>query len=103
MSLQRSLTLPTYVWLTVAACSPSSPPAPPPSANSAALGQARSARTVTLITGDRVTLGPPGDVRVHVQPGRGRDRVGFLTQRVGEQTLVIPRDVAELVVSERLD
>lgn len=55
---------------------------------------------VTLLTGDRVTIGPTGDVQI--TPGAGR-KVQF-EQRTGkDQLFVIPSDVARDVASGRLD
>jgi hypothetical protein len=61
-------------------------------------------RTVTLITGDRVTLtGAPGAPSVHVEPGPGRAQIGFITMRSGDEVTVIPRDVAPLVAGGGID
>jgi hypothetical protein len=59
---------------------------------------------VTLITGDRVlyAMGPGGPT-VHVEPGPGRNRVGFATVRHRDHLLVIPNDVTRLVVTRQLD
>ncbi|MDP9791932.1 subtilisin family serine protease [Catenuloplanes nepalensis] len=65
----------------------------------ATAGQA--AQTVTLITGDRVTV-RPGD-RVEVTRGAGREHVRFVTSRVGGHTSVIPSDAASLLGAGRLD
>ncbi|MFI5692760.1 S8 family serine peptidase [Kribbella sp. NPDC051586] len=55
---------------------------------------------VTLLTGDRVTIGAGGDVRI--TPGAGR-KVQF-EQRLGkDQLFVIPSDVAHDVASGKLD
>jgi len=63
-----------------------------------------AARSVTLITGDRVTLGSgPDAAAVRVEPGPGRATVGFLTVRHGDDVLVIPKDVAPLIAADRLD
>jgi subtilisin family serine protease len=60
--------------------------------------------TVTLITGDRVTLtqsdGHPK--LVGIEPGEGREGVGFLQEIVNDRLFVIPTDVAGLV-PDRLD
>jgi subtilisin family serine protease len=60
--------------------------------------------TVTLITGDRVTLTQQdGHPRVvGIDPGEGREGVGFLQQTQGGRLFVIPTDVADLV-PDRLD
>ncbi|MEU4383645.1 S8 family serine peptidase [Promicromonospora sp. NPDC023805] len=68
-----------------------------------AAAQGRPA-TVTLLTGDVVTVltAPDGSVTATVQPGAGRAHMAFFQQREGEHLYVIPRDVAQLVPS-RLD
>ena len=60
--------------------------------------------TVTLITGDRVTLAVrDGHVRAEVQAGPGRDRVAFSIQERGGDIVVVPDDVAALIGADRLD
>lgn len=56
--------------------------------------------SVTLITGDRVTLRGKA---VSVEHGPGRDKVRFLTQTMGEQRYVIPSDALPLLRDGRLD
>ncbi|MER5806332.1 S8 family serine peptidase [Streptomyces mirabilis] len=70
----------------------------------------RTARTVTLITGDRVTLRPrPGDKAPapSVLPGKGREDMGFRlvrTLRAGTQHIsVIPADAERLLSTGTLD
>ena len=81
------------------ASGPASPPAVPTSATS---GDTTS--TVTLITGDRVTLtqSADGPRNVAVERGPGREGVGFLQQKQNGRLFVIPTDVADLV-PDRLD
>jgi hypothetical protein len=65
---------------------------------------AHTARTITLITGDRVTLtGAPGSISVHVEHGPGRAQIGFTTLRSGDDVTVIPGDVAQMVAGGRID
>jgi len=65
---------------------------------------AGDANTVTLITGDRVTLTPTSSApSVHIEPGPGRTQVGFVTLRRGDEITVIPKDVAALVGANRID
>ncbi|TMQ93567.1 peptidase S8 [Actinomadura soli] len=68
----------------------------------AAPGRAAGAapRTVTLITGDRVTVMGQG---VSVEPAKGRTGVPFLNQRVGGEQHVVPADALPLLRSGRLD
>ncbi|SOD63406.1 Serine protease, subtilisin family [Streptomyces zhaozhouensis] len=62
-------------------------------------------REITLITGDRVRLGPGGEVRA-VLPGSGREGVAFEVSETDDATLVIPSDargpLAEGLVDLRL-
>lgn len=58
-------------------------------------------RTVTLLTGDRVTV-TAGD-KASIAPGPGRADVGFLTRRVGDRVTVIPTDALILLRTGRLD
>ncbi|MFF4415637.1 S8 family serine peptidase [Streptosporangium sp. NPDC001559] len=59
--------------------------------------------TITLITGDRVTLTPSG---YRVRPGKGREKVAFVGQRHRGHLFVFPSDAHPLVerglVDERL-
>ncbi|MEU4363518.1 S8 family serine peptidase [Promicromonospora sp. NPDC023987] len=70
---------------------------------STAAAQGRPA-TVTLLTGDVVTVrtATDGSVTATVRSGAGREHMAFFQQREGEHLYVIPRDVARLVPS-RLD
>jgi hypothetical protein len=59
--------------------------------------------TVTLLTGDRVTL-PSADASAGtVRPGPGRDHVRFLTNRVRGDLYVVPSDAQRLVGAGKLD
>ncbi|MEV5963282.1 S8 family serine peptidase [Kribbella sp. NPDC051952] len=78
-----------------AAPSAAKPPAAKPSA-------AKDVR-VTLITGDRVVL-PGGDpTKATVEPGAGREKVGFNTYRTKDHAYVIPADVTKAVGDGQLD
>ena len=66
-----------------------------------ASGAADAARTVTLITGDRVTVLPGGGIRV--QRGEGRDHVAMMTGTVDGHLRVIPSDALPLLAAGRLD
>lgn len=60
--------------------------------------------TITLITGDRVTLQPgPGAPVPLIVPGPGRQHVVFSTREHDGEVTVIPRDVAALIASGQLD
>ncbi|MBT8224172.1 MAG: peptidase S8, partial [Dactylosporangium sp.] len=67
-----------------------------------AAGAKATTRTVTLLTGDRVTI-ESGSNRVSIVPGAGRAHVTFTTQRVPGQVRVIPSDAATLLGAGRLD
>src|SRR5262249_59657950 len=58
-------------------------------------------RTVTLITGDRVTVADDG--RMSISAAKGRDGVRFMTTRVGGHLRVIPSDALALLRADRLD
>jgi subtilisin family serine protease len=70
-----------------------------------AAGPARSApvRTVTLITGDRLTVTDTKPERVAVRPGPGRAGIRFLTRNVHGHLQVLPSDALPLVNAGRLD
>ena len=66
-------------------------------------------QTVTLITGDKVRVlpNPRGASPVVIEPGPGRDRIGFLREtttgtKPGDIT-VVPSDALALVASGKLD
>ncbi|MEV4573362.1 S8 family serine peptidase [Nonomuraea jabiensis] len=56
--------------------------------------------TMTLITGDRVTVDEGG---ARVSPGPGRDAITFATQRIGGRLRVVPSDAFALIRAGRLD
>lgn len=58
--------------------------------------------TVTLLTGDRVTVGPDGTI-VRIQRGTGRADVSFTSSQDPTGTYVIPSDAIDLVADGRLD
>ncbi|WP_232521206.1 S8 family serine peptidase [Micromonospora phaseoli] len=57
--------------------------------------------TVTLITGDRVTVTTAG--AASVRPAEGRSGVRFLTQRMGDHLWVVPQDALPLIRDGRVD
>jgi subtilisin family serine protease len=88
------------------------------SASGSSLAQSPAAspapmRSVTLITGDRVTISGQGGLgkggqAVSVQRGPGRERVRVVTQNValsgqGSHLYVIPEDAAPLIASGKVD
>ncbi|MDR7278189.1 S8 family serine peptidase [Catenuloplanes atrovinosus] len=60
-----------------------------------------NARSVTLITGDRVTVHP--GTRLEVRRGPGREHIRFTTTRHDGRVSVIPSDAAPLLGSGRVD
>ena len=60
------------------------------------------ANSVTLVTGDRVLLGPGGDLR-QVEPGPGRAGMTFMTSVEGGRLTVLPRDANVIVAGGRVD
>ncbi|MFI9568144.1 hypothetical protein [Streptomyces rishiriensis] len=64
-----------------------------------ALGKAR---TVTLVTGDRVTLDATGQV-TGVRPGKGREGTAFRIARSADRTYVVPRDAERLLANGTAD
>ncbi|MBM7490732.1 subtilisin family serine protease [Micromonospora luteifusca] len=79
-----------------------SPPtnAAPDAAPRTAIGAATT-KTVTLLTGDRITVTASGTAAVH--PGPGRTHLRFLTTRDRGQLTVLPQDALPLVRSGRVD
>jgi subtilisin family serine protease len=66
---------------------------------------ATSTQTVTLITGDTVSLstGPDGKHAVDVQRGKGREAATFLSSEKDGEVSVLPSDAIPLVNAGRLD
>ncbi|MFM9694328.1 S8 family peptidase [Streptomyces europaeiscabiei] len=82
----------------------SSTPAPAAGARSASSLAALQGQRFTLVTGDVVTVGTEkGEPRVDVEPGRGRETIGFVQRGSGAGLSVIPMDVAPLVATGRVD
>ncbi|MGW2094222.1 S8 family serine peptidase [Promicromonospora sukumoe] len=93
-------------WATAAV--PQDTPAPQDvQGRPAVTGQQGRTATVTLLTGDVVTVqttadGSPDPTTATVEPGPGREHMAFFQRREGDHLYVIPRDVARLVPG-RLD
>ncbi|WP_371661902.1 S8 family serine peptidase [Streptomyces sp. NBC_00280] len=64
--------------------------------------KAEPAKTVTLITGDRVVVGPDGQV-VRLVRGKDREGMGFSVRRTAGHTYVVPQDALRLVADGVLD
>ncbi|HET9627058.1 MAG TPA: S8 family peptidase, partial [Kofleriaceae bacterium] len=66
--------------------------------------RARATGTITLLTGDRVTVRLEGDqLFPSVVAGPGRGHVGFDVRRSADQITVLPSDVVPLITAGRLD
>ncbi len=61
-----------------------------------------TSRTVTLITGDRVTVGAAGKV-TRVTPAKGREGTTFRIQQAQGHTYVVPQDASALIASGKAD
>ncbi|MFD0783240.1 S8 family serine peptidase, partial [Micromonospora azadirachtae] len=61
-------------------------------------------RTITLVTGDTVHVSNVnGQTAVDVVPGKGRERIPFITHSAGEDVRVIPADAVNLLNRGKLD
>ncbi|PZG20999.1 peptidase S8 [Nonomuraea aridisoli] len=62
-------------------------------------------KTITLITGDKVTLRPlpSRQTQLDVQPGAGRDGIHFVHRRGEDGLSVVPADAMPLLAEGRLD
>ncbi|MFG2936565.1 S8 family serine peptidase [Streptomyces sp. NPDC048282] len=58
--------------------------------------------TLTLITGDQVTVDAKGEL-IGVRRAAGRENVPFQTRTVGGHTLVVPADAAAMIAAGKLD
>ncbi|WP_433413664.1 S8 family serine peptidase [Microtetraspora malaysiensis] len=74
---------------------------PPPAVAQAGDQPVAGVRTVTLVTGDKVTV--TGATSAMVEPGEGREKVTFLTDETRGRLRVLPSDAAPLVAAGRLD
>lgn len=94
---------------TMAPSSPGAEPAaavrsgPGPAITSPADGTSGRSLTVTLLTGDRVTVVSPTATTGSVRPGPGREGSRFIVERDRGHLYVIPLDAHRLVVTGRLD
>ncbi|WP_232234126.1 S8 family serine peptidase [Micromonospora chokoriensis] len=83
---------------TIAQASPPTTTAPDATPSAAA---SATTKTVTLLTGDRVTVTATGAAAV--RPGPGRSDLRFVTTRDSGQLTVLPQDAVPLVRSGRVD
>jgi subtilisin family serine protease len=59
--------------------------------------------SVTLLTGDKVILGPTSQTPVRIIRAKGRENVGFSVQRHNSEVYVVPADAAKLVAGGQID
>ncbi len=65
-------------------------------------GTVGAGRTVTLVTGDRVTLDATGQV-TGVRPAKGREGTTFRIARNADRTYVVPRDAERFLANGTAD
>jgi subtilisin family serine protease len=100
--LQRRLSASVATALVVAGSAVSLVGSSPVRASTQATAEQRPVRTVTLVTGDRVTVSGNGE-SVSAQAGPGRDGVTFEVTRAAGQVRVVPSDAGHLLAAGRLD
>jgi subtilisin family serine protease len=84
-----------------AAAAPSAKPLAPGTAGALAPGQ--PSRTITLVTGDRLSVATDGSNRVAVQRTPGREGVQFISRVIDGHLQVTPVDALPLINAGRLD
>ncbi|MFD0746580.1 S8 family serine peptidase [Phytohabitans flavus] len=77
--------------------------AAPPAGAAATRDPGAVAHTVTLVTGDRVTILSSKEDRPVVRPGKGREGMRFSVYRDRGALMVVPHDAQRLVQAGRLD
>jgi len=87
---------------TVAGTPAASATSPPTTAHRSSLRDQRR-YTVTLLTGDRVTVGSADATTGSVQAGPGRAHMSFALSSAGGHLRVIPADAASLIRSDQVD
>ncbi|MEH1125025.1 S8 family serine peptidase [Micromonospora sp. CPCC 206061] len=60
-------------------------------------------RSVTLLTGDKVILGPTPQAPVRIVRAKGRENIGFSVRKDRGGVYVVPADAAKLVAGGQLD
>ncbi|MEV4172431.1 S8 family peptidase [Nonomuraea sp. NPDC049709] len=80
-------------------------PTPPPTQAGQADAKAGPPKTITLITGDKVTLRPfpTRQDQLTVKPGPGREKVDFIHRRGEDGLSIVPADAMPLLAAGRLD
>jgi subtilisin family serine protease len=75
----------------------------PPATAAATTADGSHQHTVTLLTGDRVTVTSAAAATGAVTPAKGREHIRFATFRSGGHLYVLPQDATRLVQTGRLD
>ncbi|SCF29839.1 S8 family serine peptidase [Micromonospora mirobrigensis] len=103
----RTISTLALLVLGVAAAAPGGAPAsaqPRPGHPAPTPAVAAEPRSVTLLTGDTVHVSTvAGRTTVDVEPGKGRERIPFLTHSAGTDVRVVPADAVGLLNQGRLD
>ncbi|MEH0841246.1 S8 family serine peptidase [Micromonospora sp. CPCC 205711] len=103
----RKISALALLVLGVSAVAPGGPPAsaqPRVAKPATTPAVASKPRTVTLLTGDTVHVSSvDGQTAVDVVPGKGRERIPFITHSAGEDVRVIPADAVGLLNRGKLD
>ncbi|WP_446213551.1 S8 family serine peptidase [Micromonospora sp. IBSANI012] len=103
----RKISALALVVLGVSAVAPGGPPAsaqPRAAKPTTTPAVASKPRTVTLLTGDTVHVSTvDGQTAVDVVPGKGRERIPFMTHSAGKDVRVIPADAVGLLNRGKLD
>ncbi|WP_243710347.1 S8 family serine peptidase [Micromonospora sp. KC213] len=94
LAVGLAVTTPAAASAAAPAGSPAARPAVP---SATAIGK----HTVTLLTGDRVTVTAGG--KTSVQPGPGREKMPFLVRRERGHLSVVPQDAVALIRANRVD
>ncbi|MEJ3745349.1 S8 family serine peptidase [Actinomycetes bacterium KLBMP 9797] len=66
-------------------------------------GPPEPSRSVTLLTGDRITVHGANQTHWTVQPGKGREKITFSGTRVGGHLRIVPNDAVAPLRAGRLD
>ncbi|WP_323369343.1 S8 family serine peptidase [Streptomyces alkaliterrae] len=64
--------------------------------------KAAKVQSVTLITGDRVLVGPRGKIAGYIR-AEGRENIPVQTRRIGKRTYVIPADAQRYIAAGKVD
>lgn len=77
---------------------------PPASPRAGGQDDVKRLGTVTLITGDRITLTEAGGkIAPSIERGPGRDKITFLADGSKDRVLVIPSDAVDLLAADKID